>query len=53
MTERELLQQLFLLRCDIEACPMLDKFAAEMRERWAARLGDLLNRRAAALAPKL
>jgi hypothetical protein len=45
MTERELLQQLFLLKCDIEVCPMLDIFAAQQRERWAARLGDLLNRR--------
>ena len=51
MTERELLQQLFLLRQDIEpeACPMLDAFAAQQRDRWAARLGDLLNRRMAAL----
>lgn len=24
---------------------MLDRFAAEQRERWATRLGDLLNRR--------
>lgn len=45
MTERDLLQQLFLLRCDIESCPMLDEFAAQQRVRWAARLGDLLNRR--------
>lgn len=44
MTEREFLQQLFLLKCDIEACPMLDPFAAQQRERWAARLGDLLMR---------
>ena len=52
MTEREFLQQLFLLKCDIEACPMLDPFAAQQRERWAGRLGDSLNRRsAAATAP--
>lgn len=51
MDEREFLQQLFLLKCDIEACPMLDAFAAQQRERWAERLGDLLNRRTAAAAP--
>lgn len=46
MSEREFLQQLFLLKCDIEACPMLDAYAAQQRrERWAARLGDLLLRR--------
>lgn len=48
MTEKEFLQQLFLLRQDIEACPMLDAFAAQQRDRWASRLGDLLNRRNAA-----
>ncbi len=47
MTEREFLQQLFLLKCDIEACPMLDTFSAQQRNRWGARLGDLLNRRSA------
>jgi hypothetical protein len=48
MTEREFLQQLFLLKCDIEACPMTDNFSAVQRDRWARRLGDLLNRRNAA-----
>lgn len=51
MNEKEFLQQVFLLKCDIEACPMLDAFAAQQRDRWAARLGDLLNRRTAALHP--
>lgn len=45
MTEKELLQQLFLLKCDLEACPLRDRFAAEQRQRWADRLGDLLQRR--------
>lgn len=48
MDEREFMQQLFLLKSDIEACPMLDSFAAEtaeQRNRWAARLGDLMQRR--------
>ena len=45
MNERTFLQQLFLLKQDIEACPMLDAHAAQQRERWAARLGDLVNRR--------
>lgn len=49
MTEREFLQQLFLLRQDIESCPMLDKHAAAMRERWVARLGSLLLQRNAAI----
>lgn len=51
MDERTFLQQLFLLRQDIESCPMLDPHAATQRERWAARLGDLLNRRNAAIEP--
>lgn len=33
MDEREFMQQLFLLKSDIEACPMLDSFAAEQRNR--------------------
>lgn len=45
MTEREFLQQLFHLRCDILACGLLDKYAAQQRDRWAARLGDLVQRR--------
>lgn len=45
MTEREFLQQLFLLRQDIESTPMLDRFAAQQRDRWADRLKDLSNRR--------
>jgi hypothetical protein len=48
MTERDFLSQLFLLRQDIEATPMLEPFSAQQRERWAARLGDLINRRNAA-----
>ncbi len=48
MTERTFLQQLFLLKCDIEATPMLEPFSAQMREQWARRLGDLLQRRNAA-----
>jgi hypothetical protein len=47
MTEHTFLQQLFLLRQDIESTPMLDPFAAQQRDRWAARLGDLMNRRMA------
>jgi predicted ArsR family transcriptional regulator len=47
MTEHVLLQQLFILRQDIESTPMLDPFAAQQRDRWAARLGDLMNRRMA------
>ena len=49
MTERTLLQQLLLLRLDIESTPMLDRFAAEQRERWATRLADLLERRRASM----
>lgn len=48
MTEKEFIAQVFLLKCDIEACPMVSAFAAEQRDRWASRLGDLLNRRSAA-----
>ena len=48
MTQREFLQQLFLLRQDIESTSMLDPFAVQQRERWAARLGDLMNRRMSA-----
>jgi len=43
--EREFLQQLYLLKCDMEACPMLEHVAAGMRTQWARRLGDLLARR--------
>jgi hypothetical protein len=48
MTEREFLQQLFLLKFEMEECLMLDPFASQQRMRWAARLGDFLNRRTAA-----
>ncbi len=48
MTELEFLQQLYLLKSDIEATPMLDTFDARQRERWAARLGDLVMRRSSA-----
>ena len=53
MTEKEFIQQLFLLRCDIEDCAMLSNHAATQRDRWASRLGDLLNRRNAARDPML
>jgi hypothetical protein len=49
MSEREFLQQLFLLQLDMEGNHMLEVITPE-RDRFARRLDDLLRRRTQSLS---
>jgi hypothetical protein len=45
MNEREFMAQLWLLEVDMNNYRIVDPAVAQQRDRWAARLHDLLERR--------